>query len=127
MNKFGSEYELYSYLNDCGYGMVVNNTAVPITNSTTDKQLQQYRTISPKDFEKYKIGVCWDYCAYEEYIFRTQLKIPYTCYYIETAPPASDTHSFLIFRKNGKFYKIESSFSSFRGIKKNKYKFDVIK
>jgi hypothetical protein len=114
--KFKSEYELYSFLNNCGYGMVVNGNRVSITDSTTPNELKSYRTLSPKDFEKYRIGVCWDYCAYTDHILRTQLHIPCTMYYIEVCPPASDTHSFVIYRKDGEFYKLESSFLSFRGI-----------
>ena len=33
-----------------------------------------YRTITPKDFEKYKIGVCWDFANYQSYWFDKNVK-----------------------------------------------------
>ena len=77
-----------------------------------------YHTISPIDFSKYHIGVCWDYANYEYEYFKEYFKnIFCQLYYIEMAGlPEEPTHTWLSYETNNKVYVIESSWESNRGI-----------
>lgn len=104
-------------LNTFDYGLIDNKKHKLITDFPDNKFINLYRTISPKDFEKYKGGVCWDYVEYERYYFNKYFKdIKFKTYYIELKDMMSSTHTFLVFHYNNNSYYFESSWYNYRGI-----------
>ena len=76
-----------------------------------------YRSLSPELFEKYKGGVCWDYVPYEARFFKEHFKYSFKTYFIQFDNKLDrPTHTFLIFYKNNKCYYFESSFKPIAGI-----------
>jgi len=108
-------------LNAYDYGYIVDGKPV-IEFDDFDK----YRTISPEDFAKYKIGVCWDYVAFEYVYFMKHFKNTNPrCFYIQcnTTNHQEPTHTWLGFEYNGKTYSFESSWQTEQGIRE----FDSVK
>jgi hypothetical protein len=115
MIKVQDAFALNKILNTYDYGFLIEG--VPTTNIDWHTQWRQYRTISPEDFYKHKIGVCWDYTAFEAYYFKNFFPdIKFKTYYIELE--GSDTHTFLVYQLGGKFYHFESSYKKIQGIHK---------
>ena len=114
--------EFLEYLNNkCEYGFISEN------KKYTDG-LIYYHTISPAEFSKKHIGVCWDYANYECAYFKEYFKdIPCELYYIEMASlPEEPTHTWLSYHTNNKYYIIESSWYKNRGIHEYDTKKDMI-
>lgn len=83
------------------------------------KDYSKYHTRSPKDFASRRIGVCWDFAAYEYAYFKKYFKkIPCKLYYIEAMGSDGSimTHTWLSYKSNDMFYIIESSWSINHGI-----------
>ena len=106
-------------LNAYQYGFLVNGKK--------SEDYDKYRTISPEELERTKIGTCWDYVELEaKYLsslgFICTVKPleekQYSLYYIELEDNDGDqpTHSWLGFKLNGKYYAFESSWKQKRGI-----------
>lgn len=98
--------ELNKKLNRFGYG----------TNfSTYDGE---YHISSPKEFERNKGGVCWDFAIYEAYyLHKFMPNIKYTAWCILcNVPNIYPNHTFITFPCNGKYIYIESSFSKISGV-----------
>lgn len=99
-------------LNKYDYGML--NNGKKFTNQLNGGL---YRTITPKDFEKYKIGVCWDFANYQSYWFDKNCpEVYYKLYYLEWNN-CDNTHTFLAFKWiDRKWYIFESCWVSHQGI-----------
>jgi len=95
------------------------------------ENFDHYRTISPEDFEKHKLGVCWDYVEQEARDFKSfgfkntnkpledmQFSLYYICHTTEDG--INPTHTWLGFKYNGNVYAFESSWLSHQGIHKFK-------
>lgn len=94
-------------LNTYKYGMVINGE---LKEDNGRLPWSTYKTLSRKEFEKYKIGCCYDYTMYEDYWFEGN-NIPHKLFYIEGGKILK-THTFLVFQNNGKHILFESSWKS---------------
>lgn len=117
-------------LNDFNYGIVIDGQVV-IENKDTELDFEKYRTLSSKEFLKYKTGVCWDYTHFETLYFLDVLRMKlvqndwlrfdntFSMYYMEyyeddyTDP---SNHTWLAYRLNDKIYAFESSWKQYKGI-----------
>ena len=111
-------------LNTADYGIVVNGK--PYTGKNID--YNKYKTLSPKEFEKYYTGICWDYTEYEanqfEEIFDFKHTLndlrekEYSMYYMVLKNKDGDTscHTWLAYKLYGKIYSFESSWEKYKGI-----------
>ena len=100
------------------YEYIVPNGGDIISEVSDDAFTDNFRLLSPTEFEKYKGGVCWDYVVYEAYYFNKHFSdIPYSVYF-EVLDNKADcpTHTFLIFRYDNKYYWFESSWKPMCGI-----------
>ena len=110
-------------LNHYGYGFIYNG-------KKETENFDYYKTISPIDFEKHKMGVCWDYVEVEardlwSYGFNCTIKPlekdkEFSLYYIihTTKDGINPTHTWLGFRYNNSIYSFESSWGKYQGIHK---------
>lgn len=74
-----------------------------------------YRLMLPQEVFINKIGVCWDQTMFENWIF-SSLNVEYKLIFIQQYKLS--THSFLIYKEQGKWNYFENSFEQFRGIHK---------
>ena len=102
---------------DFSYGVVYKGKV--ITNLSKFNFWDDYKSLTIREFEKYKTGVCWDYVHYEANWFKKN-GYKYETYYIEGLDKDGDmpTHTFLLFYLNdsSKTYYFESSWGKYRGI-----------
>lgn len=110
-------------LNTADYGILINGKVYTGKNIDWSK----YKTISPKDFEKYYAGVCWDYAEYEakqfEEIFGFKHTLndlkekEYSMYYMHIEDNNMyPSHTWITYKLNGKIYVFESSWMKHQGI-----------
>lgn len=109
--------ELNKTLNDFDYGMVINGR--PVHDITAVKP-EEYITISASEFERHKLGTCWDFVNYEADVLR-KMGISYKCYFAimgEEGRKVTPTHTFLTFKsKDGSVYWFESSWGGNKGLR----------
>ena len=86
-----------------------------------------YKTITPQKFNEQKMGVCWDYVAFEDYFFNKFTSLEYKLFYIESDNTARSTHTWLSYIDNDKLKSFESSWFDFRGIKNHTDQNSMIK
>lgn len=98
--------ELNKVLNRFDYGFINKGKKV--------KSEKDYRSLSPSEFIKYKCGICWDYCTYEDYWFKKH-GYSHKLYFMITNNTTS-THTFLVYKDNEDINIFESSWSSNKGI-----------
>ena len=104
--------DLHDLLSTFTYGYKINGTVIT-------KDFSKYLTISPDKIIKTKTGVCWDYVAFEDYIFKNFFKkYDYTLYYIEDAGShVRGTHTWLAYNEYNKIKVIEASWYKHSGIR----------
>lgn len=99
------------------YGVIFNGK--PVANLDNFDFWDDYKSLSVSEFEKYKIGVCWDFVHYEAKWFKEH-GYKYETYYVEAEDKDNDlpTHSFLVFYlpNSSKVYYFESSWGRYKGI-----------
>lgn len=105
-------------LNYFEYIIVVNGRVI---TQIKREDFDHYRTMSTREFKKYRGGICWDYTMFEAFYFkkhfpRIKTKTFFTAFECDGTP----THTFLLFYLNNKCYWFESSWKSHCGI----YEFD---
>lgn len=115
-------------LNTYQYGVLLKNKRIVTDFSIIDFG-KDYRTLTIQEFEKYKVGVCWDFANYEYYWFR---KHNYQCKaYFCQLDNGKDcpTHTFIVFKLKGdpNYYHFESSWGSQQGIHSYKSMDDLYK
>lgn len=80
---------------------------------------EDYRSLTISEFEKYKIGVCWDYVHYEADWFKKH-KYRYETFYIQVQDEDNDcpSHTYLVFYlpNSSKVFYFESSWGKYQGI-----------
>ena len=117
---FDDPIALHKYLNTFEYRML--DSDLNKTNSSSS-----YRTISPTNFFKYKIGTCWDFVAAEAYYFRkafANYKITsqdlkdntYSLYFIQKDDSSKQTHTWLAYMKQNRITVIESAWGKMMGV-----------
>ena len=110
-------------LNTADYGIMINGKVY--TGKNID--WRKYKTISPKDFEKYFAGTCWDYAEYEakqfEEVFGFKHTLndlkekEYSMYYMQIEDNnMCPSHTWIVYKLNGKIYLFESSWMKYQGI-----------
>lgn len=111
--EYTSSKELYDRIRKFEYGILVDGKAVKITAKNTN----DYRTISPLNFEKYKVGLCWDFAEYE-YIQLSKMKLNPAVWYIEAVAKDDKhpTHTWCSYTENGKTKIIEAAWGKAMGI-----------
>jgi len=73
-----------------------------------------YSLLLPHEVFKYKLGTCWDQTIFENFVFDKEIHLPHVMIFIQQYKVS--THSFLGFRRDGKWYHFESAFQRFKGI-----------
>ena len=120
--------QLNIMLNEYRYGIIVND--IPISS---DIDYLKYHSLSQKEFERHKIGTCWDYVNYEAWYFQHVLNMTLTTYslqndtfsiyYIQHEIITHNneryfpSHTWLAFKINNIIYSFESSWKKYKGIK----------
>lgn len=105
--------ELYKELKSYSYGMVVDP--------------KNYKTLSPAEVQKHRKGICWDFVTLENNIFKTKFRgMPSKCYYMQRDSDFN-THTFLMYNKNGKYYIFEVSWGKHMGIHEFNSKDEALK
>ena len=115
--------EFNKRLNDADYGILINGKVY--TGKNID--WRKYKTISPKDFEKYFAGTCWDFAEYEakqfEEVFGFKHTLndlkekEYSMYYMQIEDNnMCPSHTWIVYKLNGKIYLFESSWMKYQGI-----------
>lgn len=87
---------------------------------------KDYIVQTPEQLFKSRMGVCWDQTAFEAYIFENYIKLPFSLFYIEQKNKMSSTHTFLVFKRAGKYYYFENSYENIRGINEVKDEVEAI-
>lgn len=109
--------DLLKRLNSYDYGFVKNGRKIHGMNNF----FEDYKSLSVSEFEKYKIGVCWDYVHYEADWFKKH-GYKYETFYIQVQDEDNDcpSHTYLVFYLPGsnKPYYFESSWGQYQGIEK---------
>lgn len=97
------------------YGYLVNDRV----KTDMEKFFDNYKSLTIKEFEKYKVGVCWDYVHYEANWFKTH-GYKYETFYVQVQDEDGycPSHTFLIFYlpSSNKPYYFEASWKDYRGI-----------
>jgi len=113
---FNSPEDFNDRLNTFDYGII--HRGKNIVDPSDEEFEKKYKTIKPANFFKHKIGVCWDYTSAEKSVFDNNFKdVEWAkTYYIELSDKISSTHTFLVYKKDGKFHYFESSYQKHQGI-----------
>lgn len=110
IEEFNNELNSYDYgiSDDNGY---INGTSV-------EDYLHNYRLLSPKEVERLRGGICWDFCQYEDWYFDKHFPEIKTKFFYMIIDNNNDcpTHTFLTFKLGNKFYWFESSWQSNQGL-----------
>lgn len=107
--------DLLKRLNSYDYGYVKNGKKIKGMKNF----FEDYKSLTISEFEKYEIGVCWDYVHYEAYWF-SKHGYKYETFYIQVQDEDNDcpSHTYLVFYlpKSSKVYYFESSWGKYQGI-----------
>ena len=107
--------DLLKRLNSYDYGYVKNGKKIKGMKNF----FEDYKSLTISEFEKYEIGVCWDYVHYEAYWF-SKHGYKYETFYIQVQDEDNDcpSHAYLVFYlpKSSKVYYFESSWGKYQGI-----------
>ena len=97
------------------YGVVIHGKPyTDFENAYVD--LSEYRTLTTTEFQKYQVGICFDFVNYEakwfmdhEYSFRT--------FYLAFSGATNHTHTILLFVYHDHVYWLEASWRKYSGIR----------
>lgn len=107
--------ELLRRLNSYDYGYIKNGQKIKGMKNF----FEDYKSLTISEFEKYQIGVCWDYVHYEAYWFAKN-HYKYETFYIQVQDEDNDcpSHTYLVFYlpNSSKVYYFESSWGKYQGI-----------
>lgn len=77
---------------------------------------KEYFLQSADEIERSRIGVCWDQVEYERSFFK-KFGLPFETYFIVYYTEAEcPSHTFLIFKRDGKYFWFEHSWGQYQGI-----------
>lgn len=111
IKEFNKELATYEYI-------IVDKDNNVIENIKRDSY-NNYETLSPARFNKFKGGICWDYVAYESQYFKSKFpEVKFKTFFFATVKNniINHTHTFLLFYLNNKVYWFEDSWKSHIGI-----------
>ena len=105
---------LQRQLQDYKYGVVKNGRLQGMKSA--EEWNKYYRYMSPKEFERYHGGACWDYVAYQtEKLMKKGIK--FSNYYLEFLDdPDRGTHTITVCVVGRNYVYMESSFKSIAGV-----------
>ena len=107
--------ELLRRLNSYDYGYIKDGKKIKGMKNF----FEDYKSLTISEFEKYQIGVCWDYVHYEAYWFAKN-HYKYETFYIQVQDEDNDcpSHTYLVFYlpNSSKVYYFESSWGKYQGI-----------
>ena len=103
---------LNTKLNLYEYGLPINGVITDVTSA--EYYDKNYKSLSPKEFDTYKGGICWDYVRYQD-AYLTKKRVRHVNYFI-IDPHTFQTHTITISKINKKYYYIESSFKKYCGV-----------
>lgn len=107
--------DLLKRLNSYDYGYVKDGKKIKGMKNF----FENYKSLTISEFEKYEIGVCWDYVHYEAYWF-SKHGYRYETFYIQVQDEDNDcpSHTYLVFYlpNSSKVYYFESSWGKYQGI-----------
>lgn len=110
--------DLLKRLNSYDYGYIKNGKKIKGLANTSDFY-NSYKSLSIAEFEKYQIGVCWDYVHYEAYWLKKHGYRPES-FYIQVQDKSNDcpSHTYVVFYlpNSTKVYYFESSWGKYAGI-----------
>lgn len=105
---------LQRQLQDYKYGVVKNGRLQGMKSA--EEWNKYYRYMSPKEFERYHGGACWDYVAYQTEKFMKK-GIKFNNYYLEFLDdPDRGTHTITVCVVGRNYVYMESSFKSIAGV-----------
>lgn len=108
------EYDIMNILENISYGYVDKNGNVHTI--IDDDFAKLYKLQSPKELLNSRTGVCWDQVELQRYLFEKnnyKVKTYFIVYYTKFT---CQTHTFLIYEKDDKFYYFEHAFEKYKGI-----------
>lgn len=111
-NKLNIILNLNLRLNMYEYGIPIDGIITDI--SSMEYYDKNYKSLSPKEFDDLKGGICWDYVRYQDY-YLSKYDITHSNYFI-IDPNTFATHTVTIIKIKEKYYYIESSFKKFCGV-----------
>ena len=112
-------------LEDIKYGWVDKSNN--IYYGSNDLFSDNYILQSPEEVLKNKVGVCWDQVELERYLFEKE-NIEFNTYFITHYDnDKCPSHTFLIYKKDNKYYWFEHSWEIFKGIHEYNSEIDAIK
>jgi len=120
-------FKLHKELSSWEYGMYSADGTV-IDHIWDREFINDYKYKSPDEFLKERIGVCWDYTAYEANVFKS-LGIPYHTWFIAYDNPREElkpNHTFLTFKINDVWYLFEAAHQETSGIYSSTHEGDLI-
>lgn len=101
------------------YGVPINGKIKKVNEIDFGKE---YKTLTDKEFYRYKAGVCWDFANYQE----IELSKIYgkgnvqNYYFIVDKAPNYPTHTITIIKFDGYYYYLESSYGKMMGVYRDK-------
>ena len=104
--------DLLNWMKQIKYGWVDKNLK---KYYNFDKWYDKVMIQLPQDLFKTKIGTCYEQTLFEYYIFKHYFG-QYPCKMIHIQQFYVSNHSFLIYKKDNKWYYFENSFNRIRGI-----------
>ena len=79
---------------------------------------KHYHLMSSEEINKHKVCVCWDACRYEAEWFKNNLPdVEIKTYYCEYENKVGNTHTWLMFKLDDKWYVFEYTWYAKRGVK----------
>jgi len=94
--------------------------------SLDDDDFDNYRTLSPTDFDKVKKGTCWDYVEFQRDWYEDQ-GISHNVYYLEADNKEKASHTILIAKVGDQFIWDESSWKAHKGLHPSKSKVSLLR
>lgn len=118
-SSFGSEFrtpsQLLDWMSDVRYGWC-DKTGKKYTGKDSYGNIfwEKYSMLLPEEVYKKKIGVCWDQSIFEKWIFDNVLNVESKLVWIQQHKVS--THTFLVYKENGKWMYFENAAAKYRGI-----------
>jgi hypothetical protein len=124
MDIINTASALMSFLDKCAYGFVDCKTKSLIPESMADFR---YRTLSPKQFMRLQVGVCWDFVLFEYAFLKDrhpdgQIK----CVFADFGRDGTPTHTFLYFHCDGGWVWFENAWGVMHGMRMYKSEKELV-
>lgn len=118
-DAFSKIQEFFDSMKDFEYGFYADGKVY--TGDILDEPNifeKHYHLMSSEEVEQYKVCVCWDACRYEAEWFKNNLPdVEIKAYYCEYEPKIGNTHTWLVFKLDGKWYVFEYTWYNKRNLK----------